>query len=236
VPSKSDLHVLIPAFNEEASIETVILALKSLAYERIIVVDDGSSDETALRAQRLGCIVLSHPINLGVGAAIRTGLRYAELNGVTEIVQIDADGQHSPSSIVNLLDKSNCDLVIGCRDWDEYKFGIFRRGAQKALKVSLSLNGVPNISDPTSGFRLYRKNAIVVLAERMPSNFLGDTIESLIIASQFGLRIDSADAEIHVRYAGKPSHHGFKIVKAFITALTYSLTHLLQRQKHANSK
>ena len=164
-----------------------------------------------------------------MGAAIRTGLKFLNQKNVEWILQIDADGQHSLDSTIELLKSDSYDLLIGQRNWDEYKFGLFRKTAQKMLIFILRLNGVKNISDPTSGFRLFSKKAIAILSLEMPSNFIGDTVETLIIAKRHKLQVSGVVVKMIPRMAGESSHTGPRIIKAFILAFLYSLSYFPRR-------
>jgi hypothetical protein len=232
VISNQSVWVIIPAYNEAATIGMIISELSQLDFAGILVINDGSKDETSQIANESGAIVLDHVINQGVGAAIRTGLRFLERQGAEWAVQIDADGQHRLESINGMLQKNDCDLVIGQRNWEQYKFGVFRKCAQFALLQTLKLNGVNQINDPTSGFRLFSKRAIKVLSTEMPANFIGDTVEALIISKRHGLRVIGVPVEMDQRNFGKSSHTGPRIVRAFITAFLYSISYKPRRIKN----
>jgi len=150
VISKGQVWVLIPAFNEVQNIGKVLERLMEDGFGGYIVVDDGSTDNTQDIARHRGAVVLRHPINQGVGAALRTGLSYAKESNIEWVLQIDGDGQHSAASIADLLSHDNCDLTIGTRDWNRYHFGILRKLAQQLLIFTLRLNGVKGVNDPTS--------------------------------------------------------------------------------------
>ncbi|HEY0708380.1 MAG TPA: glycosyltransferase family 2 protein [Polyangia bacterium] len=109
--------VVIPAFNESTAIQEVVATVKT-AFDWVIVVDDGSADDTAARAQAAGAHVLVHPINLGQGAALQTGLEYALLRGADLIATFDADGQHCVEDIpvmIAALEKSGAEIALGSR-------------------------------------------------------------------------------------------------------------------------
>src|SRR5215510_4470774 len=110
----SAVSVIIPAFNEDASIASVVSGLRAVAaWREILVVDDGSADETGAKAAAAGARVVRHPYNKGNGAAVKTGIRNAT---GTFILIIDADGQHPPSDALRLVDALDTyDLVVGAR-------------------------------------------------------------------------------------------------------------------------
>ena len=222
---------MIPAFNEADNIERVLQELIQIGFGGYIVVDDGSADSTARLASNNGAVVLRHPINQGVGAALRTGLTYAKSTGIEWILQIDGDGQHSTNSISEMLTHNSADLVIGTRDWENYTFGKVRKLAQLMLIFTLYLNGVRGVNDPTSGFRLFGKKAIHFYSAAMPPNFIGDTVEALILGSKEGLRIESQLVQMTTRQSGRSSHTGLKIVRAFLVALLYSISYTTKKGK-----
>ena len=223
--------MLIPAFNESSNIEKVLGELAVFNFGGIIVVDDGSTDSTSDLASSMGATVLRHPINQGVGAALRTGLSYAKSFELDWILQVDGDGQHSVGSIREMLTHSTADLTIGTRDWKNYQFGLTRSAAQKLLIFTLRLNGVRGVNDPTSGFRLYGKKAINFYSETMPSNFIGDTVEALILGAKAGLRIESQVVQMAPRHSGESSHDGLRIARAFIVAFLYAISYTTKRGK-----
>jgi glycosyltransferase involved in cell wall biosynthesis len=231
VISKGQVSVLIPAFNECHNIGKVLDEIIGDGFGRYIVVDDGSTDNTQEIAREKGAVVLRHPINLGVGAALRTGLAYAKESNIQWILQIDGDGQHSVASIANLLTHDRADLTIGTRDWNKYHFGFARKSAQRFLILALRLNGVEGVNDPTSGFRLFGKRAIDFYAETMPPNFIGDTVEALILGAKEGLRIESQEVQMAPRHSGNSSHTGAKIVKAFLVAILYAISYTTKKGK-----
>jgi glycosyltransferase involved in cell wall biosynthesis len=229
VISKERVWVLIPAFNEASNIGTVLDEIAEYNLGGCIVVDDGSTDNTQEVARKRKVILLRHPVNQGVGAALRTGLTFAKQSNVEWVLQIDADGQHSLGSIPDLLTHVDADLTIGTRDWDKYRFSTARKSAQQFLLFTLRLNGVKGVNDPTSGFRLFGKKAINFYSDSMPPNFIGDTVEALILGSKKGLLIESQVVEMSPRQFGRSSHTGWRIVKAFLVACLYSISYTIKR-------
>jgi glycosyltransferase involved in cell wall biosynthesis len=231
VISKEQVWVLIPAFNEANNIDQVLTELIQYGFAGYIVVDDGSTDSTPEKAAKQGAVVLRHPINQGVGAALRTGLSFANSKGINWILQIDGDGQHSVGSISEMLTHGSADLIIGTRDWNNYKFGATRKSAQFFLLFTLYLNGIRGVNDPTSGFRLFGKKAIDFYSEAMPPNFIGDTVEALILGAKTGLKIESQVVQMSTRQSGESSHTGMKIVRAFLVAILYSISYTTKKGK-----
>jgi glycosyltransferase involved in cell wall biosynthesis len=204
----------MPAFNEEASVGDVVReVLEALPDIAVLVVDDGSSDATALEARRAGALVASLPFNLGVGGAMRTGFRYALEHGFDNVVQIDSDGQHDPVSVPALLEQlETADLVLGARfaGTGDYKARGPRQWAMVTLAAILSHTSRTPLTDTTSGFRASGPHAVKLFAEHYPAEYLGDTIEALVIASRSGLVIRQVPVAMRPRAGGVPSHNPFK--------------------------
>lgn len=174
----------------------------------ILVVDDGSTDQTAARARDSGATVISLPFNVGVGGAMRTAFLFAKREGYEAIVQVDADGQHDPADLQRLLDGlSEADIVVGTRFHPEstYFVGGPRRWAMVLLSKALSSMNKGTISDPTSGFRSAGPRAISLFALEYPADYLGDTVGSLAIAIRRGLVVHETPVTMYFRQFGRPS-------------------------------
>jgi len=204
----------MPAFNEEASVAAVVTEVNlKLPGADILVVDDGSSDATARKAAGAGALVASLPFNLGVGGAMRLGFRYAIENDYDIVVQVDSDGQHDPASVKALLDElGDCDLVLGARfaGTGDYEVRGPRRWAMIALARTLSRVATTRLTDTTSGFRAFGPRAVLLFAEHYPAEYLGDTIEALVIAARSGLVIRQVPVEMRQRAGGVPSHNSVR--------------------------
>ena len=206
--------IVMPAFNEEASVANVVHEVHDkLGPLDVLVVDDGSSDRTADVARAAGALVASLPFNLGVGGAMRFGFRYALENGYRQVVQIDADGQHDPAGVPALLATlGEADLVLGARfaGQGDYRVSGPRQWAMRVLARILSRTSGTALTDTTSGFRASGPRAIRVFAEHYPAEYLGDTIEALVIASRSGLVIRQIPVAMRPRAGGVPSHNPLK--------------------------
>ena len=206
--------VVMPAFNEEESVGKVVLEVfEKLPGIICLVVDDGSSDATSVRALAAGARVATLPFNLGVGGAMRVGFRYALENGFDNVVQIDADGQHDPSGVLTLLDRlTTADLVLGARfaGTGDYSVRGPRRWAMILLSGFLSHTARTKLTDTTSGFRLSGPRAVRLFAEHYPAEYLGDTIESLVIAARAKCVIAQVPVAMRLRAGGRPSQHPIK--------------------------
>ncbi|MFA7324690.1 MAG: glycosyltransferase family 2 protein [Candidatus Nanopelagicales bacterium] len=201
--------VAIPAWNEQESIAEVIAKVQEHRPDAdILVVNDGSSDDTAKVALEAGAAVVSLPFNVGVGGAMRTAFLYAKREGYTAMVQVDADGQHDPADLDRVLDGlAEADVVVGTRFHPNsmYFVGGPRRWAMVLLSKSLSRMNRRTISDPTSGFRSAGPRAIDLFAVEYPADYLGDTVGSLAIAIRHGLTIHETPVTMYFRQAGRPS-------------------------------
>lgn len=206
--------VVMPAFNEEASVgRTVREVVGALPEVDVLVVDDGSRDRTAQVASEAGALVLRLPFNLGVGGAMRAGFRYAVANGYRVAVQIDADGQHDPAGVPALLAKlDEADVVLGARfaGEGEYRSAGPRWWAMRLLAVSLSRLAGTTLTDTTSGFRASGPRALRLFAEHYPAEYLGDTIEALVIAVRSGCIVRQVPTSMRARSGGVPSHNPVK--------------------------
>jgi len=203
------LLVVIPAWNEERTVADVVCEVREARHEvDVLVVDDGSWDETAAVAQSAGARVCRLPFNLGVGGAMRAGYRYALRHGYDVVVQVDADGQHDPAYIDRLVDAlGDADVVIGARFAGEgaYPATGLRRLAMVMLARVLSHLAHTRLSDVTSGFRAADRRAITVFAAYYPYEYLGDTVESLVIALRNGCRVAQVPVSMRSRAAGRGS-------------------------------
>ncbi len=226
----NDVLVLIPAFNEEASIGNVILDVLKNGYQ-LLVISDGSSDRTVSIAQSFGVPVLQFSSNLGVGAALRAGFRYANNFGFHYVVQVDADGQHDASQISNLVDKAssgNFHLVIGSRFRSldtSMKVSPIRRLAMWTLAKFASRAAGTRITDASSGFRCIAQPLLGEFSRNFPSSYLGDTYEALISAGHGGYRITEVPASMSARQAGTSSASQIRAFGLTIRAVLVGVLH-----------
>lgn len=204
----------MPALNERASVGAVVAHVKqTLPGMDVLVVDDGSSDDTATQAREAGAQVARLAVNLGVGGAMRTGFRYAVARGYDVVVQVDADGQHDPAEVAALLDGlEDADIVIGSRFAGKgaYRARGPRRYAMVALSLVFSRLAKTKLTDVTSGAKAMGPRAIRLFAAYYPAEYLGDTVESLVMAIRAGLRIKEVPVVMRERSAGTPSHSPVK--------------------------
>lgn len=207
---KSNILVIVPAYNEEDSIVSVIEEIKQTGFP-FVVIDDGSTDETRKRAIEAGAQTISLPFNAGVGGALKCGFKYALVNGFIAIIQCDADGQHPPSHFLKLIEASNsgnADLVIGSR-FESDLTSMHLSKTRKAgiwLLVKVLKNRYPVlVNDPSSGFRLIRRPLLDDLAIVMQNQYLGDTFGAVAIAASRGAKIIEVGTPFSEREAGVAS-------------------------------
>ena len=227
------LLVVIPAFNEENSIGNVIQDIRiHIPTASILVVDDGSKDKTVEIAEAAKVNVLSLPFNVGVGGALRAGFLYAHRNSFTQVLQIDADGQHRAEHAKIILESANgFDIVIGSRfaeSENNYEASFLRRLAIRLLSAAISKICKTKLTDVTSGFRLSSSSAIELFMKDYPVEYLGDTVESLVIAHKSGLYIKEVPVLMSKREFGSPSQNIIKsswyLLRAFLVIIL-SLMH-----------
>jgi glycosyltransferase involved in cell wall biosynthesis len=202
--------IVVPALNERATVGHVVELLRAHGHD-VLVVDDGSSDDTAVIAQRAGARVLRLPINLGVGGALRLAFRETVRLGYGVAVQCDADGQHDPGQVETLLTAlhaGDLDLVIGSRfagDTRGYRVAAHRRLAMRVLAWVASSAARTTITDPSSGFRAIGPRLLPVFARSYPADYLGDTVEALVDAGRAGFRVGEIPVTMSERRAGVAS-------------------------------
>ncbi len=163
------LLVIIPAYNEEASIVSTVEELKTKAPDTdFVVVNDGSADRTADICREKGYPLLDLPTNLGLTGAFQTGIRYACGQGYDAALQLDADGQHDPAFIgemKRMMEERGLDLVLGYRFVTEKRPRSLRMAGNALIEAAIRLTTGKRVTDPTSGFRLYGRKVM----ERMKS-------------------------------------------------------------------
>ena len=205
--TKSEVLVVIPAFNEEATVAQVISGVQAEGFA-VVVVNDGSTDATAALSRSAGADVLSLPLNAGVGGALHTGFRFAVAHGYRAIIQCDADGQHPSKHLTDLLDAANhydADIVIGSRfksDTKSMEISSTRKLAMSCLAIIASYATKHKITDATSGFRIITQPLLREFAESFPTYYLGDTFEAVVVAGRAGYNVIEIGAPIAPRMSG----------------------------------
>lgn len=213
----------MPAYNEQEALPAVLAELRTAVPDvDVLVVSDGSTDGTATVARAAGVLVLELPLNLGVGGAMRAGFRFAARHGYQVAVQVDGDGQHDPREIPTVIAAlDEADVVIGARfaGRGDYVARGPRRWAMTMLARTLSRVAGTSLTDTTSGFRAANRRAIELFAANYPAEYLGDTVESLVIACRAGLRVRQVPVVMRVRAGGAPSQASWRAAVFLARAL-----------------
>lgn len=218
----SRVLVVIPAYNEEESIEDVVSGVRShIPVADILVVDDGSSDDTSRRVLDSGADLLRLPCNLGVGAALEVALRHAESMGYSYALRLDADGQHDPVDALRLLSVvrgGEADVSIGSRfvatgsanrHW-KHQTTPARALGIKAFATLVSLLIGQTVSDPTCGLRCFNRQAIRYLARYHPQDY--PEVESMVVLHRAGFRLKELPVEAYPRTGGVSSISTWKAI------------------------
>ncbi len=228
--------VIIPAYNEEKAIGKVIEdLLKNFPQGDIVVINDGSRDNTSAVARQYdGVTVIDLPVNLGIGGAVQTGFKYAARYGYDVAIQFDGDGQHLATEIPLLLkrmEELNADMIIGSRflspDPTTFRSTFGRRVGIKIFEWVNSLLIRQRVTDNTSGFRAFNREAILFLAEYYPVDYPEPEVVILLGRNRF--RIGEVQVRMRERQGGRSSIFGWRsayymvkvLVSIFLTALRY---------------
>ena len=223
---------VVPAYNEGATIRKVVSDLHAMAPDfDVLVIDDGSTDDTAAHASAAGARVLRLPFNLGIGGAVQSGFLYALNNDYAYMVQVDGDGQHDPAEISRLMqamrDQPELDMVCGSRFLEQdYKYPspISRRTGIHIFAFVLSRLIGQRVSDPTSGFRLYNRRGIRLFAHDYPHDY--PEVEAVLMLHHHRLRMREIPVRMFLRgggessiKSGKSAYYMIKVLLALFVGL-----------------
>jgi len=220
--SNSKVIAAIPAFNEEEYIGTIVLKSKQYVDE-VVVVDDGSTDQTANVAKLAGATVIQHTQNRGYGASIQTLLAEAKKRDPNILVLLDADSQHNPDEIPDLVKpiSEGFDLVIGSRKQQKTNIPRYRRIGQWVISYFSGILSGKKVSDSESGFRVFSKKAIALLELR--ENGMAISAETIAKATEKGLKITERPISIRYTKDGSTLHpvvHGFEVLGRIIAMIS----------------
>lgn len=232
--TRSDVLIIVPALNEEASIGSVLADLTTAGFT-VLVVNDGSTDSTSIVARACHVDVLDLPYNMGVGGALRAGFQVAVERGYEAVVQVDADGQHPVDSIDQLIEESNAsaaDMVIGSRFLSRetlMSLSLTRRVVMRYLAKAATRAASTPITDSSSGFRLIRNPLLRAFSRSFSANYLGDTFEAVVMAGRGGFKIREIPAPLRERQVGKSSASILQSVRFTLKGVGVALLRLHPR-------
>lgn len=223
------IMAIVPAYNEEKNIYKVVSSIKKYRPDvDVLVVNDGSTDDTSYEARRAGARVIDITCNLGIGGAVQTGYIYAIDNGYDIVIQIDGDGQHDAkdlSRLINCIETGEADMAIGSRFIDStgYKPTLLRKiGIEFFSIIASLLIGCP-IKDTTSGYRAVNRKVIELFANYYPLDY--PEVEALVYASRRGVKIKEISVDMKERAEGRSSITPFK---AFYYMIKVTLALIIQ--------
>ena len=228
--------IVIPAYNEGESIYNVITSVKSIdADADILVVDDGSHDDTETQSLQAEARVVSLPLNLGIGGAVQTGYIYAMKHGYDCVVQIDGDGQHDPRDlrkILSAVESGQADMVIGSRfiEKTSYTPSFSRKMGILYFSKLVSLLAGQTVTDTTSGYRAANRRVIELFAKYYPNDY--PEAETIVYIAKNNLKIKEISVDMRERTAGKSS---ITPLKSLYYAIKVTLCLLLTKKEGAAS-
>jgi hypothetical protein len=225
---------VVPAYNEAATVGAVVASLQEHApgYD-VLVIDDGSTDETTELARAAGARVLRLPFNVGIGGAVQSGFVFALENGYDRMIQVDGDGQHLAEEIGVLqaeMDAEPTDVVCGSRFLTDhgYPAPISRRTGIHIFAFILSRIVGQRVSDPTSGFRLYNRRAIALFARDYPHDY--PEVEAVLMVHHHRLQMREVPVRMLERGGGRSSIRSGKSAYYMIKVLLALGVGLLRRR------
>ncbi len=225
---------IVPAYNEADAIEAVINELRSVDPDlAIVVIDDGSRDGTAARAEKLGADVVRLPFNLGIGGAMQTGYQYARDRGFQLAIQVDGDGQHDPGEIAALIEpviSGEADMAVGTRfrGGRRYRPPFARRVGIQVFARMVSLIIRQRVTDTTSGFRAVNRHGIVLFASDYPHDY--PEVETTVLVHRHRLRMVEVPVAMRTRATGRSSITLFQSIYYMLKVSLALFVGLFRRQ------
>jgi glycosyltransferase involved in cell wall biosynthesis len=227
---------IIPAYNEDERIGKVVLRVREIHPDfDVVVVNDGSHDNTAQAARSAGAAVISHPFNLGYGVAIQTGYKFALAKGYDFVVQMDGDGQHDPTFLSQVLSpvlNGETDFALGSRflGVESYDPSLLRRAGMAFFTKLISLLIGTRITDSTSGFQAFNRRIIRFFSsEVFPYDY--PDADMLLTLHRAGFRIREVPVRMHASVSGKSMHQGLKPLYYIFKMLLSIFVTLLRKKE-----
>jgi glycosyltransferase involved in cell wall biosynthesis len=217
---------IVPAYNESATVARVVAEIYAHAPDfDVVVIDDGSTDDTAERARAAGADVVRHPFNLGIGGAVQSGYLYAAERGYDIAVQVDGDGQHDPRCLgmmrAFLAAHPELDMVTGSRfladDGDGFRSSAPRRLGIRIFSWVLSRIVGQQVTDPTSGLRMAGRRGIELFARDYPHDY--PEVEAVLLMHAHALRSTELPVKMRERTAGVSSINSTRSVYYMVKVL-----------------
>ena len=215
---------VIPCYNEEATIGSIVLKTKR-HVDKVLVVDDGSEDDTVKIAKAAGATVVSHRINRGKSAGVKTGFKYALAKDFDYVVTIDGDGQHNPDEIPFILEHlinngNSIDISIGLRAGNDTEMPFWRRIGKRMLDYATSFGNGGYVTDSQSGFRAFNKKAVKGIVSRLNGEAFSVESEQLIRAHELGLEVGHTHVSCKYKNLNtstkNPTSHGLSVLSYII--------------------
>lgn len=225
--------IILPALNEADNIINAVSGIReTVPYADVLVVNDGSSDNTRANAESAGAIVLTMPYNVGIGAAVQTGFKFAARHNYKLVARLDGDGQHSADNVAQLLslvENDEVDVAIGSRflgGGGDYGTSFMRRVGIAILSNLLTMITKQKVTDPTSGFSAYNRRAILLFAEYYPHDY--PEPEAVVICHKSGLSMREIPATFLEREHGVsqftlPTRSAYYMIKVTLAILVNTL-------------
>jgi glycosyltransferase involved in cell wall biosynthesis len=224
--------IILPALNEGQNIATTVERVREhLPWADVLVINDGSTDDTREKAEAAGAIVLEMPYNVGIGAGVQTGFKFADRHGYDFVARLDGDGQHSPDNTIQLLElveTGQTDVAIGSRFLGDGDYGtsFIRLTGIAILSTLLSFITKQKVTDPTSGFSAYNRRAIQLFAQLYPHDY--PEPEAVVICHKSGLRMKEIPVTFLERKYGVsqftvPSRSAYYMLKVTLAILINTL-------------
>jgi len=227
--------IIIPAFNEEENIASVIAGIQNQVDADIIVINDGSNDLTAEKAGEAGALVIRHPFNMGYGVALQTGYKYAVKKNFDILLQMDGDGQHDPNAIKEFfkrVESRECDVLIGSRflGKGDYKAGAFKFLGISLFRLVIRLISGENITDPTSGYQCLTREVFTIFTEdTFPCDYPDANI--IIMLHQKGFVVKEIPVAMIENPEGRSMHQGLFTKIYYVFKIFLSIFIVLIREK-----